>query len=118
PLSPPRHAPPARRDLLAAPARDVVRDSVAAVSVGLVFLPQLDGTPAAEPLELLDLDYAEDKDADVDLNLVMTGSGRLIEVQAGGEEATFSREQLDRLIDLGKRGIDAVTRAQRAALRQ
>jgi ribonuclease PH len=67
-------------------------------------------------LRLLDLDYSEDKDADVDLNLVMTGGGEFIEVQAGGEEATFRREQLDQLLDLGKRGIDAVTRAQRTAL--
>jgi ribonuclease PH len=86
-------------------ARDIVRDSVAAVSVGL-----LDGR------ELLDLDYAEDNDADVDLNLIMTGAGALIEVQAGGEEATFSRTQLDRLLDLGKQGIEAITRKQRQAL--
>jgi ribonuclease PH len=92
-------------DALGPAATDVVRDSVAAVSVGL-----LDGT------ELLDLDYVEDKDADVDLNLVMTGSGEIIEVQAGGEEATFRRDQLDRLLELGKRGIDAITRAQREAL--
>jgi ribonuclease PH len=78
---------------------------VAAVSVGL-----LDGQ------ELLDLDYREDKDADVDLNLVMTGTGALIEVQAGGEEATFSRPQLDNLLSLGKKGIETITRAQRTAL--
>jgi ribonuclease PH len=87
------------------PVSAIVRGSVAAVSVGL-----LDGRP------LLDLDYSEDKDADVDLNLIMTGAGDFIEVQAGGEEATFSRKQLDQLLDLGKRGIDAITRAQRAAL--
>jgi ribonuclease PH len=87
------------------PVSAIVRSSVAAVSVGL-----LDGRA------LLDLDYSEDKDADVDLNLVMTGSGDFIEVQAGGEEATFSRKQLDNLLDLGKRGIDAITRAQRTAL--
>jgi len=83
----------------------IVRSSVAAVSVGL-----LEGRP------LLDLDYSEDKDADVDLNLVMTGAGDFIEVQAGGEEATFSRKQLDQLLVLGKHGIDAITHAQRAAL--
>jgi ribonuclease PH len=87
------------------PASGVVRGSVAAVSVGLC-----DGA------ELLDLDYTEDKDADVDLNLVMTGAGDMIEVQAGGEEATFRRDQLDRLLTLGKLGIDAITRAQRDAL--
>ena len=94
----------AHRDAIG-PASDVVRGSVAAVSVGLC-----DGA------ELLDLDYAEDKDADVDLNLVMTGGGDIIEVQAGGEEATFSLEQLGRLLELGKRGIDAILRGQREAL--
>jgi ribonuclease PH len=87
------------------PASAVVRGSVAAVSVGLC-----DGA------EWLDLDYVEDKDADVDLNLVMTGAGDIIEVQAGGEEATFRRDQLDRLLELGRLGIDAITRAQRDAL--
>jgi ribonuclease PH len=90
---------------LLGPAADLITDSVAAVSVGL-----------HNGLELLDLDYAEDKDADVDLNLVMTGAGDLVEVQAGGEEATFSRSQLDRLLDLGKRGINAITEKQRQAL--
>jgi ribonuclease PH len=83
----------------------IVRDSVAAISVGL-----LDGEGR------LDLDYREDKDADVDLNLVMTGSGRIVEVQAGGEEATFSQEELDRLLGLGKVGIATVTAGQRTAL--
>jgi ribonuclease PH len=106
----------ARRDLFVVPVREVVRGSVAAVSVGLVFPPVLDGAALPEPLELLDLDYREDRDADVDLNLVMTGAGRLVEVQAGGEEATFSLEQLGRLLELGKHGIDAITRSQRAAL--
>jgi ribonuclease PH len=96
----------AAHKLVLGPSSAIVRDSVAAVSVGL-----LDG------VELLDLDYGEDKDAEVDLNLVMTGSGRFIEVQGTGEEATFSRGQLDRLLDLGKVGIDAVTAGQRRALR-
>lgn len=87
------------------PVAAIVRASVAAVSVGLL-----------EGRALLDLDYSEDKDADVDLNLVLTGHGDFIEVQAGGEEATFSRKQLEQLLDLGKRGIDAITRAQRTAL--
>jgi ribonuclease PH len=94
---------PPRKPL--APPNAVVRGSVAAISVGLV-----DGA------EWLDLDYREDRDADVDLNLVMTGAGDFIEVQAGGEEATFRRDQLDRLLDLGKLGIDAVTQLQRQAL--
>jgi ribonuclease PH len=83
----------------------IVRDSVAAVSVGL-----------SDNSELLDLNYEEDKDVDVDLNLVMTGSGQFIEVQGTGEEATFSRPQLDRLLKLGKVGVDAITAAQRKAL--
>jgi ribonuclease PH len=87
------------------PVASVVRGSVAAVSVGLL-----------EGRALLDLDYSEDKGADVDLNLVMTGDGELIEVQAGGEEATFSRKQLEQMLELGKRGIDAITRAQRSIL--
>src|SRR5262245_43555714 len=86
-------------------AAGVLTGSVAAVSVGL-----LDG------VELLDLCYLEDKDVEVDLNLVTTGDGRLIEVQGAGEEATFSREQLDRLITLGQQGIAAITAAQRQAL--
>ncbi len=92
-------------DALGADRAVVMRGSVAAVSVGLC-----DGA------ELLDLDYSEDKDADVDLNLVMTGGGDIIEVQAGGEEATFRRDQLDRLLELGRLGIDAITRGQREAL--
>jgi ribonuclease PH len=83
----------------------IIRGSVAAVSVGLL-----------GEEELLDLDYSEDKDVDVDLNLVMTGAGEFIEVQGSGEEATFSRSQLDRLLKLGKLGIDAVTAGQRKSL--
>jgi len=67
-------------------------------------------------VELLDLEYVEDRDADVDLNLVMTGSGQFIEVQGSGEEATFDRGQLDRLLTLGHKGIDAITAEQRKAL--
>src|SRR5215216_1572678 len=76
------------------PAASVVTDSVAAISVGIV-----DGE------ERLDLEYVEDRDADVDMNLVMTGSGRFIEVQGSGEEATFSADQLFRLVALGTEGI-------------
>ncbi len=90
---------------LGVPVREVVHASVAAVSVGVV-----DGE------ERLDLEYVEDRDADVDLNLVMTGAGQVIEVQGSGEEATFSRKQLDRLIDLGEAGIRAITTAQQKAL--
>ncbi len=83
----------------------VVRDSVAAVSVGLF-----------DSGEFLDLNYSEDKDADVDLNLVMTGAGSFIEIQAGGEEATFSQPQLDRMLTLGKLGVAAITQEQRETL--
>jgi ribonuclease PH len=93
------------RKELFGPVSEIVRGSVAAVSVGLL-----------EEDELLDLDYVEDKDADVDFNLVMTGSGQFIEVQGSGEEATFSRTQLDRLLKLGKLGIDSITVLQRKAL--
>jgi len=93
------------RDDLFPNAAEIIRDSLAAVSVGLL-----------ENDELLDLDYSEDKDVDVDLNLVMTGAGQFIEVQGTGEEATFSRGQLDRLLKVGKVGIDAITAAQRKAL--
>jgi ribonuclease PH len=80
-------------------------ESVAAVSVGIV---------GGELL--LDLDYVEDSGAEVDLNVVMTGAERLVEVQATAERATFDRAQLDELLDLGARGIAAIRAAQEAAL--
>lgn len=86
-------------------ARDVLTSSVAAISVGLV-----DGEAR------LDLEYVEDRDADVDANLVMTGDGRFVEVQGSGEEATFTRAELDQLLGLGEAGIRAITAAQRQAL--
>jgi ribonuclease PH len=79
-------------------------DSVAAVSLGIV-----DGEI------LLDLDYVEDSSAEVDLNVVMTGDGRLVEVQATAEGAPFSREELDELLALGALGIDEISAAQRSA---
>ncbi len=87
------------------PIVEILRGSVGAVSVGL-----------ANDIELLDLDYSEDKDADVDCNLVMTGAGEYIEIQGTGEEATFSRAQLDRMLKLGKLGIDAITIQQKKSL--
>ena len=80
-------------------------ESVAAVSLGIV---------GGELL--LDLDYVEDSGAEVDLNVVMTGAERLVEVQATAERATFDRAQLDELLDLGARGIAAIRAAQEAAL--
>ena len=93
------------KKLLGVPVREVIPASVAAISVGIV-----DGE------ERLDLEYVEDRDADVDLNLVTTGDGKLIEVQGSGEEATFGRKQLDKLIDLGEAGIRAITAAQKKVL--
>ena len=87
------------------PVAGIFRDSVAAISVGLL-----------DDAELLDLEYVEDRDADVDFNLVMTGAGQFVEVQGSGEEATFTRPQLDRLLKLGKAGIDTVTALQRKVL--
>jgi ribonuclease PH len=79
--------------------------SVAAVSLGIV---------GGELL--LDLDYVEDSGAEVDLNVVMTGDERLVEVQATAERATFDRGQLDELLDLGAKGIATIREAQEAAL--
>ena len=79
-------------------------DTVAAVSVGIV-----DGEV------LLDLDYVEDSSAEVDLNVVMTGTGRLVEVQATAEGAPFSRDDLDEMLALGAQGADEISAAQRAA---
>ena len=76
-------------------------DSVAAVSVGVV-----DGVP------LLDLDYSEDSNADTDMNVVMTGDGRLIEVQATAERDPFSRETLDELLALAETGIAEIAELQ------
>ncbi|WP_217913445.1 ribonuclease PH [Miltoncostaea marina] len=82
-----------------------LRDSIAAVSVGMV-----DGRA------LLDLPYAEDSRAESDMNVVMTGQGRLVEVQATAEGQTFSREELDALLDLAEGGIRRLTDAQLAAV--
>jgi ribonuclease PH len=80
-------------------------DTVAAVSVGVV-----DGVP------LLDLDYSEDSNADVDMNVVMTGDGRLIEVQATAEKEPFGRDALDELLDLAARGVRLITDKQLEAV--
>jgi ribonuclease PH len=83
---------------------DVLADSVAAVSAGLV------GGEA-----LLDLTYEEDASADVDFNVVMTGSGNLVEVQGTAEGEPFSREQLDEMLSLAAEGIERLTAIQREA---
>ncbi len=82
-----------------------LRDSVAAISVGVC-----GGKP------VLDLPYVEDVDAAVDMNVVMTGAGRYVEVQGTGEEATFSDEELAQLLGLAKHGIAQLTAAQKTAL--
>ena len=82
-----------------------LRDSIAAVSVGVV------GGQI-----VLDLPYEEDSRADVDMNVVATGAGRLAEVQGTGEGATFSRDELERMTSLALAGIAELTRLQRAAL--
>ena len=79
--------------------------SVAAVSVGVV-----------EGASLLDLDYAEDSNAEVDLNVVMTGDGLLVEVQATAERAAFDRARLDELLDLAAGGIAELELVQREAI--
>ena len=83
-----------------------VTHSVAAISVGLV---------AGQPL--LDLNYEEDFAAQVDMNLVMTGDGRYIEIQGTGEEATFSDDQLGKLLALGRAGIRSLTELQQTTLK-
>ncbi|HLS57877.1 MAG TPA: ribonuclease PH [Zeimonas sp.] len=86
-------------------ARTPVRDFVAAVSVGLY-----------EGHAVLDLDYAEDSACDTDLNVVMTGAGGFVEVQGTAEGDPFTREQMDRLVDLATLGIRRLVDAQKAAL--
>jgi len=82
-----------------------LRDSVAAVSVGIV-----DGKPT------LDLDYEQDFAASVDMNVVMTGKGRFVEVQGTGEEATFTEQQLQAMLKLARRGISQLAEVQRKIL--
>jgi len=86
---------------------DPIRDFVAAVSVGMV-----NGQP------VLDLDYAEDSGCDTDMNVVMTGAGRFVEIQGTAEKDPFSREELAQLLDLASSGIAELVAAQRSALAQ
>jgi ribonuclease PH len=84
--------------------RSPLNDSVAAVSVGIV-----------NGAACLDLDYEEDSAAEVDMNVVMTGSGELVEVQGTAERGTFDRTALDSLLDLATSGIAALTAHQKEA---
>jgi ribonuclease PH len=87
--------------------KQVLSDSVAAVSVGII-----DGTP------MLDLPYVEDVRAGTDMNVVVTGGGKFIEVQGTAEHAPFDRAELDSLLDLAVAGTAELTRIQQAALAQ
>lgn len=84
---------------------DPITDHVAAVSCGVY---------AGQPV--VDLDYPEDSEAGTDANFVMTGRGRLIEVQASAEGATFGREELSTLMDLAESGVAELVAAQKAAI--
>ena len=84
-----------------------ILSEVAAVSVGII-----DGTP------ILDLAYAEDSTADVDMNIVCTSEGRFIELQGTAEKGPFSREQMDELVDLGMRGIELLIAKQKSIISQ
>jgi ribonuclease PH len=84
---------------------DPIIDHLAAVSCGIY---------AGQPV--LDLDYAEDSNAGVDGNFIILGSGRLVEVQMSAEGATFSRAQMNELLDLAEKGVGELTAAQKAAI--
>jgi ribonuclease PH len=86
-------------------AAAALRDCVAAISVGIV-----KGAPA------LDLNYAEDSSAEVDMNVVMTGAGAFVEVQGTAEQVPFGRDQLDQLVALAEGGIRQLVALQRRAL--
>jgi ribonuclease PH len=86
-------------------ARSPVRDGIAAVSVGVY-----EGVP------VLDLDYPEDSTCGTDMNVVMTGSGGMVEIQGTAEGEPFSREQMNAMMDLADKGIRELLAAQAAAL--
>jgi ribonuclease PH len=87
-------------------AASPMRDFIAAVSVGIF-----------EGLPVLDLDYDEDSSCDTDMNVVMTGSGGMVEVQGTAEGAPFSRAEMETLLDLATAGIGRIITAQRGALK-
>jgi ribonuclease PH len=86
-------------------ARHPLSDPLAAISVGVV-----------DAVCMLDLDYSEDSHAEVDMNVVMTGSGRYVEVQGTAEGMPFSPNELSELLALAKTGIDELVLAQQAVL--
>jgi ribonuclease PH len=87
-------------------ARSPVREAIAAVSVGVY-----EGVP------VLDLDYPEDSTCGTDMNVVMTGSGGMVEIQGTAEGEPFSRDQMNAMMDLADKGIRELIAAQNAALR-
>lgn len=93
------------REFLPDPSRLPLRDTVAAVSAGVV-----DGQA------LLDLDYREDSSAEVDMNIVLTGAGRFVELQGTGEESTFDDGDLHQLLSLARKGAAELVAHQRSAL--
>jgi len=86
-------------------ARVPLLDSVAAVSCGIC---------AGQPL--LDLDYKEDSSADVDANFVLTGAGRIVEIQGTAEQDPFTRQQLTDLLDLAQKGAEHLSALQKEAI--
>lgn len=90
------------RDLI---EQSLMNDFVAAISVGII-----EGTP------MLDLCYAEDSNADVDMNIVMTGSGNMVEIQGTAEQNPFSGEELQCMLDLGRQGIESLAQMQKQVL--
>jgi ribonuclease PH len=84
---------------------NVLRDNVAAVSCGIY-----QGTP------VLDLDYAEDSEADTDANFVMTGSGNIVEIQATAEKTPFSEDQFTTLLALARKGVEKLVGLQKMAV--
>jgi ribonuclease PH len=82
-----------------------IKDAVAAVSIGIV-----------EGRILLDLCYLEDSTADVDMNIVMTGSGKFIEVQGTAESAPFTKKQMERMAEIAEAGIKELLKAQKQAI--
>lgn len=82
-----------------------IKDFLSAISVGIV-----------NGKEVLDLCYEEDFNADVDMNIVMTGNGEFVEVQGTGEEATYTRDQLNKLLDLGEKGNKELVNIQKEVL--
>jgi ribonuclease PH len=90
------------RDVL---KNDVIRDHVAAISCGI-----------CSGVEVLDLDYAEDSEADTDANFVMTGAGHIVEVQGTAEKIPFTQEQFLALLGLARKGIDKLVNLQKMAV--